>query len=99
MSEQIGTNDDRMTIDGARATWRRVGDTLVVLDLSDSTYLSINETGTAVWPLLERGATRDELLDGILDEFEVDRDDASRDLDAFLADLRQRKLLVTPSGE
>ena len=98
VSDQNDTESDEMRVDGGRATWRRVGDELVVLDLTDSTYLSINETGAAVWPLLEKGARREQLLDLILERFEVDRADAARDLDAFLADLRSRGLLVTPSG-
>lgn len=98
MSDQTDTTDDAIQVDGARATWRRVGDELVVLDLTDSSYLSVNDTGTAIWPLLERGATRNELLTEILNQFDVERTAAQSDLDNFLAELSARNLLITPAG-
>ena len=82
-------------LDSDRAAWRVVEDELVVLDLETSAYLSINETGTCVWPLLETGARRDELVNAVLDNYEIEADVAGRDIDTFLSSLVARGLLLT----
>jgi hypothetical protein len=65
----------------------------VLLDLRTSTYLVVNPTGTVVFPALVDGATRDQLLEAVLDAFDVGAERACADLDAFLADLEGRGLL------
>lgn len=99
MSDQKDALNGILQVDGARATWRRVGNELVILDLTDSSYLSVNDSGTAIWPMLEVGATRSDMVAAILDQFDVERETAETDLDGFLTDLSDRKLLITPSGE
>jgi hypothetical protein len=76
-----------------RVDWREIDDEIVALDLESSTYLSINRTGRLIWSALERGATRDELLESLTRTYRVDRKRAAADLDAFLAGLRERGLL------
>lgn len=61
---------------------------VVLLDLRTSTYLLVNETGTVLLPLLLRGADRTELLDVLLETFDVAADRAEADLEVFLAELR-----------
>lgn len=65
----------------------------VLLDLRTSTYMVVNPTGTVVFPALRDGATRDQLLEVVLDAFDVGAEQAGADLDAFLADLAERGLL------
>jgi hypothetical protein len=77
---------------------RAFRDETVVLDLRDSTYLATNPTGSLLWRLLERGARRSELVAALVDEFEVDEQTAAPDVDAFLAECRQRELLEEPAG-
>jgi hypothetical protein len=76
-----------------RVDWREIDDEIVALDLENSTYLSINRTGRLIWPALERGATRDELVEALTSTYGVDRERAAADLDVFLAQLRERGLL------
>jgi hypothetical protein len=65
----------------------------VLLDLRTSTYLVVNPTGTVVFPALVDGATREQLLESVVDAFDVGAERAGADLDAFLADLEGRGLL------
>jgi hypothetical protein len=65
----------------------------VALDLRSSTYFSVNATGAAIWDALVAGATRDELVSQLEKAFAVDRDVAARDLEDFLAALRDQDLL------
>ena len=74
--------------------WTEIDDEVVVLDLRESTYLSINRTGAAVWTALAEGSTRQALIERLRERFEVDEDAAERGLDDFLAMARERGLLA-----
>ena len=73
---------------------RQVADTWVVLPLGDaavdfSGMLTLNESGAMLWRVLEQGASREELVAALLDEYEVSRQQAMADVDAFLNKLLQ----------
>lgn len=73
--------------------WRSFDDEGVVLDVDRSLYLGTNETATALWPRLREGATREQLVEALTAEFDVEEDVAGGDVDAFIAELRQHGLL------
>jgi hypothetical protein len=91
-----------MTIDDAgrlglrsdNLTWREVGDEVVVLDLSSSTYLAVNGSGAVLWKALAEGASAGELQDTLMRQYDIEADTARRDVGAFLDDLRSRGLLA-----
>lgn len=73
--------------------WREVEGEIVALDLRASEYLAVNGTGLPLWAALASGATRDELVDGLVETHDLERIRAEQDVDAFLADLESRDLL------
>lgn len=75
-------------------TWRQVDDEVVVLDLDNSVYLSINASGRLLWERLVQGAGRGELVDLLAEEYSLDRSSATADVDEFLAELRRNRLLA-----
>ena len=66
----------------------------VLLDLRSSTYFVVNDTGTCLLPLLLDGAERQELLQTLLETFDVEEEQAEADLDQFVEDLRRQDLIV-----
>lgn len=81
-------------------TLREVLDTYLVLGVGSEAYapnciMSVNETGAFLWHLLEQGAEKDELVAKLLDEFDVDEATAARDVDAFIAQLNEKALIVS----
>ena len=54
--------------------------------------ISLNPVSAVIWKGLLKNRERDQLLEDILDEFEVGREEAAADLDEFLQLLRQNKL-------
>ena len=50
--------------------------------------ISINELGKFIWENIESAKDEEELLQRILDEYEVDKDIAKADLDEFLGKLK-----------
>ena len=78
--------------------YRDVDDTVVMLDLRTQHYLSLNESGAELWPLITRGAQRDELVDALRDRFGLSDDDAARDVGALIEQLAAAGLLERGDG-
>ena len=77
---------------------RKVVDIYVILGIGSEAYapnqiMSLNETGAFLWGLLEKGTDRETLIDALPEEFEVDRQTAEKDVDAFLTQLREKALI------
>ena len=66
----------------------------VLLNLNDKSYYRLNETAAAVWAGFEKGESRDDILKSLLDQYEIDAEQAERDVNRVIADMKSRKLLV-----
>lgn len=55
--------------------------------------MSLNATGAYLWRFLENGAEKQDLMDALLREYDTDAETAERDVDAFLAQLRDKALI------
>jgi hypothetical protein len=73
--------------------WREIEGQIVAIDLSSSTYLAVNRSGTVLWPMLVAGTTKDALASALVQAFTLDDEAARRDVEAFLGELRDRRLL------
>ena len=51
--------------------------------------IKLNETSNFLWDKLTLGATREELIASLLDEYEVSEADAANGVDIFLADVKR----------
>lgn len=87
----------RILLRMADLEWRVVEREVVALDVSDSEYLAVNESGTLMWEALALGTTRVELVRLLMDTYALDQTAAERDTDAFLAELGRRGLLAQDS--
>lgn len=77
---------------------RDVMDISVIIGVGDDAYMpnqimSLNETGAFLWRILEQGAEKQELVDAMLREYDTDAATAERDVDAFLAQLKEKALI------
>ncbi len=79
---------------------RKVVDTWVVVPLGERVVdfngiLTLTGSAAMLWERLSaaEGASREDLLARMLDEYEVDAATAAPDLDAFLAALREAELI------
>jgi hypothetical protein len=73
--------------------WKDVDGEIVALDEQAAVYLAANPAGALLWRTLAGGATREALVAELMGEYGIDRDRAAADTDAFLGDLRERRLL------
>ncbi len=70
------------------------GDSVVVLHLPTSLYLSLNPSASVLWHRLAEGATEEELQKALTERFGLQTDRAAVDVQAFLDALRSRGLLA-----
>ena len=78
---------------------RKVAETYIVVAIGDEAIsfdamITLNDSGAFLWEQLEQETTREKVLDAFLTEYELDRETAEKDLDEFIANLQERKLLV-----
>ena len=59
-----------------------------------SGIVSLNEVGTFLFEQLQTEQTRESLVASLLDSYEVDKETAQEDVDAFLDRLRSAGLLI-----
>jgi hypothetical protein len=71
----------------------RVGGETAILDCGQGVYFGVNATGTRVWDLLQEPVRVGEVLDRLVDEFEVAPERCQQDVMAFLVHLLQAGLV------
>ena len=74
-------------------TWRKTGDSAVILNLETSEYYSANETGTFIWEQLCAGRRPGKIAAALAEEYGVGAEQAEQDTAAFLAELAKLKII------
>ena len=77
--------EPRYRLAAGRSVWRSVGSEGVVLDLQHSVYFRVNRTGQALWSMLDKGCTAADLVESLMADVSVQRDQAEQEVSAFLA--------------
>lgn len=77
---------------------RKVADSYVVVPVGELTLdfngiINLNETGAFLFGLLQKGAEREELIEKLLDEYNVSPEKAAADIDIFLEKVRAANVL------
>lgn len=80
----------RVTPDALAAS---LSDGVVLLQLYTKKYFSLNETGSRVWTLLQEHATVSEIIDRLVEEFEVEPAEADRAVRELIVDLLSEQLI------
>ena len=78
---------------------RHVMDTYLILAVGGENYvpnqiMSLNEAGALLWKILETGAEECELREALIKEYGIDETTADIDVDAFIAQLKEKALIV-----
>lgn len=73
------------------------GETIVVpvgsMALNFNGIISLDPVGTVIWKALEQGKEREEILNEILENFEVEKEIAEADMDEFLKQLQDNHFM------
>jgi len=63
----------------------RLSDEMVMMDIDQGKYFSLNPVATRIWDLLERLLTIDELCLTLMNEYNVDPERCRTDVDEYLS--------------
>lgn len=83
-----------LRLDLSRTVRREIDGELVIVGGDGTDFMATNETGALLWSRLESGATLDELVEAITDEYDVTAEVARGDVEEFVEELRTRGLLL-----
>ena len=72
---------------------RRVGDEIVLVNLQSEEMYSLNPTGARAWQLLGEGHDQDAIEATLSDEYEIDREEVRRELEALFEELERSRLV------
>lgn len=77
---------------------RKVADSYVVVPVGSMTLnfngiINLNETGAFLFGVLQKGAVEQELLQKMLDEYDVSVEKAKSDIDNFIRKLKEADIL------
>jgi hypothetical protein len=76
--------------------WQAVEGDVLVLDVRNELYLEVNRSGAVLWELLARGTSRAELVDRLVQVYDLAPERAVADVDRLLEELSARDLLKRP---
>ena len=74
--------------------WHGTIDRIVIIDPAIGKVRVLNGVGSMIWKLIaEEKKNVEEVVVQIVDEYEIEKEQASKDLDNFLQDLTSRNIL------
>jgi len=76
-----------------RIVFKKVGEEMVLLDFERGIYYGLNPVGARIWELFAEGKSTDEIADVLTEEFDVERTDAKKDVEALMDDLAANGLV------
>lgn len=69
----------------------------VMMSINSGEYFGLDPVGSRIWELIENPIPIDQLIDKLIDEFDVSRDECEIDTLEFLNQLQEKKLLLVLS--
>jgi hypothetical protein len=78
---------------------REIAGTWVVVPLGQRVIefnglMTLSDSGAFLWKMLEMGAEIDELLEGIIEEYEIDKATAQMDIDEFIGQIVEKGIIL-----
>ena len=70
-----------------------LGDEAVILGLKDSVYYGLNSIGNVIWDFIKESKKVNEILNRLLSEYDVEKEECKNDLLKLLEELNQKGLI------
>jgi Coenzyme PQQ synthesis protein D (PqqD) len=80
-------------VKSSKVAYRNIEDQVVLIDPEGENVMILTEVGSFIWNLLDGNMDQALLLDKILEQFDVEREIAEKDLQSFLDQLEERGLI------
>jgi len=86
------TNDTRVVRD-KEIIFQDIQDELIILNIKDENYLGLDNVGTRFWNILLNSSTTKDAYDKIMQEYDVEPNTLRTDLNSFISELIENKLV------
>jgi hypothetical protein len=73
----------------------RLHDELVMMNIEQGKYFSLNPVATRIWDLLENPLSLEELVQPLLDEYDVDESQCREDVQNYLEEMKKLGLIFS----
>ena len=87
-----------MRVDSGFVLREIAGDYVIIptgkIVLTFNGLITVNEVGASIWDMLQKEVTFEEVVKGILDEYEVEESVARQDVEEFLEKLEENGILI-----
>jgi hypothetical protein len=87
-----------ITVSGNQVSCDLAGEA-AILNLADGVYYGLDQVGALVWGMLSTPRTVADLCEGVMAEYDVDREQCERDLLRLIEDLAAKGLVTASGGD
>ena len=85
-------SNDMIFVPTSKAAYRRIGDEVVIVNTQNNTLLTLNETGSRIWTILD-GRSVAQVAASLSEEYEIALEVAVEDTIDFINELSLRGLI------
>ena len=78
--------------------FREIEGEAVLLNIRTGVYFGLDKMGTAIWQRIQKKKRLEQVVDEMLQDFDVDRKTCEQDLREFTARLEKNNLLLIENG-
>jgi ornithine carbamoyltransferase len=72
---------------------QKVDDEMVLLDMNSENYFGLDGVGTAIWQAMQENETLKDVLEVLLEQYEVEKEVLKKDLFIFVERLKESGLI------
>lgn len=87
--------NEKMLVRNSNKIFKIMESSCYILDDSSENLISLNETGMELWVALEKKRTKAQLLEILMEKFDVNSDILTQDIDDFLVEMKKLDLVNT----
>ena len=88
------TMPDRFEINQEEVAAKVIDGETVLINFTSGTYFSMDNAGTTIWELLERGYNLEQVARSVTEQYDVEPDRADADVRRLATELRDARLIV-----
>ncbi len=77
-----------------KIAYREIKGEVFIVDTEGSFLHKLNETASFIWKCIKKGLEEKEIIENLLNEFDVSYEEAKNDLNEFLEMLKEKKLIL-----
>lgn len=78
--------------------FREIEGEAVLLNIRTGVYFGMNPVGTGIWRIMEKKKNLEDVLESMLENFEIDRKTCEQDLAEFVGRLEKNDLVSIENG-